>query len=153
MERERARQGRRPTRRPSEAGEGGRANWRRHRGGRAAAVLPALAGGCSAAAARAAAKEEGTDDFRTLLSHGVKQGGINFRNPVESAARMRQSSVEGSRVLVASLLSGKELNGVEHATSVRAASTAGRKERVEQEQAHILRSGRRRPGILNSKAY
>ena len=26
-----------------------------------------------------------SDDLRTLLSHGVKQGGINFRNPVEGA--------------------------------------------------------------------
>ena len=46
-------------------------------------------------------------------------------------------SVEGSKVLAASLLSGEEPNDVEHATSVRAASAAGRKERVEQEQAHM----------------
>ena len=35
---------------------------------------------------------EVTDDLRTLLSHGVKQGGINFRNPVEGADAIFASS-------------------------------------------------------------
>ena len=82
-------------------------------------------------------KGEMNANLRRVLSHRVKQGGMNIRNPVESAPRQRESSVEGSKVLVASLLSGAELNGVEHATSVRTASAAGRKARVEQEAAHM----------------
>ena len=42
-----------------------------------------------------------TDDLRTLLSHGVKQGGINFRNPVEGADAVFASSEEASGSLVA----------------------------------------------------
>ena len=32
-----------------------------------------------------------TPTLRRLLGHGVKQGGMNLCNPVESAARMRQA--------------------------------------------------------------
>ena len=48
-----------------------------------------------------------TPTLRHLLGHGVKQGGINLRNPVESAAQMRQTSVDGGKILVASLLGGE----------------------------------------------
>ena len=78
-----------------------------------------------------------TPTFRRLLSHGVKQGGMNLRNPVESAARMRQISVDGGKVLVASLLGGKELNCKEHAICARSASKEARKERVEVEMAFV----------------
>ena len=47
---------------------------------------------------------------------------MNLRNPVESAARMRQTSVDRSKVLVMSLLDGEELNYEEYAVSVQAAS-------------------------------
>ena len=44
-----------------------------------------------------------TPALRRLIGHGVKQGDMNLRNPMESAARMRQAFVEGSKVLVVSL--------------------------------------------------
>ena len=47
-----------------------------------------------------------TPTLHQLLGYGVKQGGMNLRNPVESATRMRQASIKGSKVLVASLLDG-----------------------------------------------
>ena len=62
---------------------------------------------------------------------------MNLRNPVESAARMRQISVDGGKVLVASLLGGEELNCEEHAVCVRSASKEARKERVEAETAFV----------------
>ena len=72
-----------------------------------------------------------------LLGHEVKQGGMNLRTLVESAARMRQASADDSKVLVASLLGGDELNCEQHAASVRAASKEVRKERVETETAFV----------------
>ena len=78
-----------------------------------------------------------TPTLRRLLGHGVKQGGMNLRNPVEGAARMRQTSVDGSKILVASLLGGEELNCEQHAVSVRAASKEARKERVEAELGFV----------------
>ena len=50
---------------------------------------------------------------------------------------MRQASVDGGKVLVASLLSGEELNCEEHAVCVRSASKEARKERVEAETAFV----------------
>ena len=47
-----------------------------------------------------------TPTLHSLLGHGVKQGGMNLRNPVGSATLMSQASVKGSKVLVASLLDG-----------------------------------------------
>ena len=78
-----------------------------------------------------------TPTLRRLLGHGVKQGGMNLRNPVERAARMRKTSVDGGKVLVASLLCGEELNCEEHAVCVRSASKEARKERVEAETAFV----------------
>ena len=62
---------------------------------------------------------------------------MNLRNRVESAARMRQTSVDGSKVLVAPLLGGEELNCEQHAINVRAASKEARKEQVEVETAFV----------------
>ena len=53
--------------------------------------------------------EEVTDELRALLSHDVKQGGLNFRKPATGAARLNQASVEASTVLVESLLGNGEL--------------------------------------------
>ena len=78
-----------------------------------------------------------TPTLRCLLGHRVKQGDMNLRNPVESAGWMRQVSVEGSKVLVALLLGGKELNCEQDAVSVRAASKEARKKQVEAETAYV----------------
>ena len=44
-----------------------------------------------------------SDDLRTLLSHGVKFGGMNIRNPVEGADCLFEASDAALGVLVASL--------------------------------------------------
>ena len=80
---------------------------------------------------------EVTDDLRTLLSHGVKQGGINFRNPVEDADAVFASSEAASGTSVASLLDGTVLEPVTHRGQVRAASVAARKEKVTKEKAAL----------------
>ena len=75
--------------------------------------------------------------LRRLLGHGVKQGGMKLHNLVESAKRMRQTSVHGSKELVASLLSGKELNCEEHTVCVRSAGKEAHEERVKAETAFV----------------
>ena len=72
-----------------------------------------------------------------LLGHRVKQGSMNLRNPVESATLMHQTSVEGGKVLVASLLGGEDLSCEDHAVCVRNASKEARKERAEAELAFV----------------
>ena len=76
-----------------------------------------------------------SDELRTLLSHGVKFGGMNIRNPVEGADGLFEASQAASGVLVASLLDGTELELVSHRGQVRIASVAARKERMEREKA------------------
>ena len=71
-----------------------------------------------------------TDELRALLSHYVKQGGLNFRKPTTADARLNQASVEASVVLVESLLGNGELNSVGHKDTVREAFAAARKENV-----------------------
>ena len=78
-----------------------------------------------------------TPNLRRLLGHGVKQDDMNLCNPTESTARMRQTSVDDGKLLVASLLGGEELNCEEHAVCVQSASKEARKERVEAETAFV----------------
>ena len=69
------------------------------------------------------------------VSHSVKQGGLNFRNPVMSAARLHQVSSEACEMLVKSLMEGDSLNSVEHKQcNYQAGATAGN-ERIEEEKA------------------
>ena len=65
--------------------------------------------------------EEVTDELRALLSHDVKQGGLNFRKPATGDARLNQASVEASAFLVESLLGNGELNFVGHKYTIREA--------------------------------
>ena len=78
-----------------------------------------------------------TEEMRTLVSHGVKRGGMNFRNPAESAARHFQASREGAELLVASLLANGTLDSEGHRGRVRKAGAAARKERVDAETVVI----------------
>jgi len=81
--------------------------------------------------------EEVKEDFRQLLSHGVKQGGLNIRNPAAGAARLHQSSLEACESLVASLMANTPLGSEDHKQCVRKAGAKARKERVESEQAFV----------------
>ena len=53
-----------------------------------------------------------TDSLRTLLSHGVKAGGLNLRNPETDADRLFQSSAKASEVLVTLLMANAALDSV-----------------------------------------
>ena len=69
----------------------------------------------------------------------MKQGGINFRNPVEGADAVFASSEATTASLGTSLLDGTDLEPVTHRGQVRAASVEARKEKVETQQATVER--------------
>jgi hypothetical protein len=77
------------------------------------------------------------NDMRALFANSVKQGGLNLRDPVVAAPRHRQSSLEGSAVLVKSLRPGGELDSVEHQECTRRAGRKARKLRIEGEKALV----------------
>ena len=68
-----------------------------------------------------------TDSLRTLLSHGVKAGGLNLKNTETGAYRLFQSLVEASQDLVTSLLANATLDSVQLRVYVRKAGTDARK--------------------------
>ncbi|KAL7523483.1 hypothetical protein ACHAXR_000201, partial [Thalassiosira sp. AJA248-18] len=78
--------------------------------------------------------EEVKEDFRRLLTHSVKQGGLNIRDPAASAARLHQSSLEACETLVASLMENSDLSSAAHKQCVRQAGAKARKERIEAEK-------------------
>ena len=77
------------------------------------------------------------EDMRLLLTHGVKQGGMNIREPVEVAVRLHESSVEACEALVTSLTQDSRLDAQGHAQCVRQARTKVRKVRVEEETGTV----------------
>jgi len=78
-----------------------------------------------------------TDSWRNLLTHGVKQGGMNIRNPVECADGLYQASADASTTLVASLLANAPLDSVNHRICVRTAGATARKDRIEREMEMV----------------
>ena len=65
-------------------------------------------------------------DFRKILGHSVKHGGLGIPNPRLSAECAYNTSKSASRELVDSLLGGSVLNYVGHRACVRKASQSAR---------------------------
>lgn len=62
----------------------------------------------------------------------MKQGGVfAIRNPLESAPRLHQASVEATEVWVTSLESGDDFNSALHKATVRKADVKAQKERLD----------------------
>ena len=75
----------------------------------------------------------------TLLSHGVKAGGMNLPNPETGEYRLFQVSEDASGILVASLRGGTPLDSPAHCTQVRGAGGAAQKEKAAQEKEEVKR--------------
>ena len=71
-------------------------------------------------------EEEITSDFRKILGHSVKHGGIGIPYPRLSAESAYNTSKSASMELVESLLGGYVLNYVGHRACVRKASQSAR---------------------------
>ena len=77
--------------------------------------------------------------IKNLPGHGVKQGGLNLRNPVTAAPWLRQNLVEATAAMVKSLLKGDDPNTVEHNECVKEARLWKRKDRVLAEEVEVTR--------------
>ena len=70
--------------------------------------------------------EEITADFRKILDHSVKHGGLGIQDPLMSAESANNTSKAASRELVDSPLGGSVLNYVDHRACVRKAKQLAR---------------------------
>ena len=75
-----------------------------------------------------------THEFRQLLTQGVKQGGINLRNPAKATVWLHQSSSKACTTLVTPLNENIRLDSLARARCVRQAIVLTRKERVDKEK-------------------
>jgi hypothetical protein len=77
------------------------------------------------------------DNFRQLLSQGVKFGGLTLQNPVTSAPLLHRSSVDACDVLVKALHDGGGLNAKAHKACVREAGNQACKARLNKEETYL----------------
>ncbi len=77
--------------------------------------------------------------FCQLLSHGVKMGRIDVKNPVTSVPHLHQFLMDASNILVKALHNGGGLNAKAHKAVVKAAGNAACKARLEVEEENLKR--------------
>ena len=80
---------------------------------------------------------EVNNDMRALFARSVTQGGLNLHNPLVVAPRHRQSSLDGSTVLVKSLRAGGKLASVEQQECTRWDGCDALKPRIKGEKALV----------------
>ena len=90
--------------------------------------FPALFGG-----------EDITADFRQILGHSVKHGGLGLPDPHLSVENAYNTSKAASRELVESLLGGSILNYVGHRSCIRKASQTSRQTKMSVKLAEVFR--------------
>ena len=83
--------------------------------------------------------EEITADFRKILGHSFKHGGLGIPDPRLSAERVYNTSKAASRELVDSLLGGSAINYVGNRACVRKASQTARLSKRSAELDKILK--------------
>ena len=74
--------------------------------------------------------EEINSNFRKILGHSVKHGGLGILEPRLSADSAYNTSKASSGELIESLLGGSALNYVGHRACVRRSSLAARREKM-----------------------
>ena len=75
-------------------------------------------------------------EFRELLGHSVRTGGIGVRNPVTTAGAAFRTSREASRLLVDSLLGKCDFRCWRHAAQVRQVAQHAKDIRLADEEAY-----------------
>ena len=83
--------------------------------------------------------EEINAEFRKILGHSVKHGGLGIPDPRLSAESAYNTSKAARGELVDSLIGGSVFNYVGHRECVRGASAGARKERKHVEMADMDR--------------
>ena len=95
--------------------------------------------------------EAAKPDFYTMLSHGVKQVGMDLRNPVRAAPRLRKISVEATAVLEKSLWENMSLDMVEHRKYTNKTRQKNKKERAKEDEARVNRQNRIAKAVVQKR--
>ena len=103
--------------------------------------LPSLFGGSTPMAI--------DDDFRRLLGHSVKMGGIGIRDPTKVADRLFAASMEATASLAENLAANAVFSIEAHRAQVRQASATMRRDRATAEEAFLAELSARDRGIRN----
>ena len=80
-------------------------------------------------------------DYRNLLTHSVKLGGIAIRNPTETSAYNIKTSMATTKHLVDSLVDGIPFNPNAHRWAASSAGKVGRIARLARERATLTHRG------------
>jgi hypothetical protein len=84
-----------------------------------------------------------------LLTHGVKQGGLAIRNPVDTAPSVHFALLAATHHLIVSLVdSGTQFNLGAHCHCTTEAGQAARKSQLSNEQLFLDRRGRNNPSVV-----
>jgi hypothetical protein len=87
-------------------------------------------------------------EFRELLTHGVKTGGIAIRNPVDTAVHVHETSLRATSHLVTSMVDPEAyLNLEEHRECVTRWGQYGREERLKRERKFLDARGIDKPAV------
>jgi len=87
-------------------------------------------------------------DYRQLLTHSVKMGGLAIRNPVDTAPRVHLASIAATRHLTASLVrDATRFDLGTHRTCANEAGLAARRDRLQDEQIFLGRHGKDNPSV------
>jgi hypothetical protein len=88
-------------------------------------------------------------EYRQLLTHGVKQGGLAIRNLVDTAPSVHLASLAATRHLMVSLVgAGDRFDLGEHSHCATKARQAARKARLDAKQLFLDRCGRDNPSVV-----
>ena len=86
--------------------------------------------------------------YRELLTHGVKQGGLALRNPVDAALHVHVASKAATAHLTTSLIDDTVIFDLgHHLDTARAAGQVARVARLGREQRHLDQRGKDAPAI------
>jgi hypothetical protein len=87
-------------------------------------------------------------DYRQLLTHSVKLGGLAIRNPVDTAPRVHKASLAATRHLTVSLVDpATRFDPGAHRMCATEAGAAARRDRLQDEQIFLDRRGRDKPAV------
>ena len=87
-------------------------------------------------------------DYRQLLTHSVKLGGLAIRNPVDTAPSVHKASLAATRHLTESLVdSATQFDPGAHRMCASEAGAAARRDRLQNEQIFLDRRGRDKPAV------
>ena len=87
-------------------------------------------------------------DYRQLLTHSVKLGGLAIRNPVDTAPRVHKASLATTRHLTVSLVDpATRFDPGAHRMCATEAGAVARRDRLQDEQIFLNRRGRDKPAV------